>query len=133
MLKGDIATVKEQRGISLYLNEFPYAHKTDFFESAETKLKNNFDFVLDIDPSTAQKLLDRKPKNKKTFMSKLNTMMKKLLDADTQALVTAGFLNEELEFTDEGKEALIGVTFDAYKAQLVAVATAKIAEAAAKK
>lgn len=55
-------------------------------------------------------------------MTKLNTMMKKLLDNDTQTLVKAGYINGDLEITSEGSEALRSIMFDKYKSELVALA-----------
>lgn len=64
----------------------------------------------------------------KTFMSKVSTMMKKLLDADTQALVKAGFVNGDLELTSEGTKQLQTILFVANKAALVEAAEEVIAE-----
>lgn len=68
-------------------------------------------------------------KPKKTLMTKLTNMIKKFLDADAQALVEAGFINGDLELTEAGRRALTEITFDKYKADLVAVAKAQIEEA----
>lgn len=65
---------------------------------------------------------------KKTIMTKLNTMMKKLLDTDTQTLMKAGFINGDLDLTSEGKNELWTLIFDQHKAALVEAAKAKIAE-----
>ncbi len=67
---------------------------------------------------------------KKGFMSKLSIMMKKLLDADTQTLVKAGYINGDLELTEQGEQALFATLFDANKAALVTLAQADLAEAA---
>lgn len=67
-------------------------------------------------------------KNKTITMKKLNNMMKKLLDADTQTLVKAGYINGDLELTCEGKDALFTLVFDGLKSDLVKLATEKIAE-----
>lgn len=61
-------------------------------------------------------------------MKKLNAMMKKLLDADTQKLVKAGFINGDLELTQQGKDALWSILFAANKAELVKLADEVIAE-----
>lgn len=55
-------------------------------------------------------------------MTKLNTMMKKLLDSDTQTLVKAGYINGDLELTTAGRDALNGIIFQQNKAALVALA-----------
>ncbi len=65
---------------------------------------------------------------KKSLMQKVSTMMKRLLDADTQTLVKAGFINGDLDLTDEGKEALYAILFDANKTALVAAAKEALTE-----
>lgn len=64
-------------------------------------------------------------KNKKTIMTKVSNMMKKLLDSDTQELVKAGYINGDLDMTEEGKNALIAELFVANKSALVDSAKAK--------
>jgi len=64
----------------------------------------------------------------KNTMQKLNSMMKRLLDADTKKLVQAGLINGDLELTDEGIEALRAIEFEGHKAELVKIAEEKIAE-----
>lgn len=66
---------------------------------------------------------------KKTFMSRLSIMMKKLLDADTKKLVEAGFINGDLNLTEEGRVQLQTILFMANKAELVKNAEEVIAEA----
>lgn len=60
----------------------------------------------------------------KNSMSKIGSMMKRLLDADTQTLVKAGFINGDLELTSDGVNALNAIQFTANKAALVAEAQA---------
>ncbi len=67
--------------------------------------------------------------NKKTIMQKVSNMMKKILDKDTQALVKAGFINGNLDLTCDGVAALNAIIFSEKKAELVALANEKIAEA----
>lgn len=69
---------------------------------------------------------------KKSFMKKLTTIFKKLVDADTAALVQAGYLNEDLELTSDGASELQTISFIANKAALVDAAKAKLAEEATK-
>lgn len=69
---------------------------------------------------------------KKPFMKTISNMMKKLLDADTQALVKAGYINGDLELTTEGGQALQMISFIANKAELVKMAQEKIIEEAKK-
>lgn len=66
---------------------------------------------------------------KKGLMKKLTTMLKKLLDADTQTLVKAGYINGDLELTETGTQALISHLFFANKADLVVLAQADLDEA----
>ena len=54
--------------------------------------------------------------------------MKKLLDSDTQTLVKAGYIDGDLNLTDEGREALHSELFTANKAALVKSAQAKLDE-----
>ena len=65
----------------------------------------------------------------KTFMNRVSIMMKKLLDADTQALVKAGLINGDLMLTSDGRDELDAVSFVANKAALVERANEIIAEA----
>ncbi len=65
---------------------------------------------------------------KKPLMTRLNNFMKKLLDADTQALIKAGYINGDLELTCNGREALEFISFNANKAELVTMANEKIAD-----
>lgn len=61
----------------------------------------------------------------KPIMKTLTTMMQKLLDAPTQTLVKAGYINGDLELTNEGNDALMAILFVANKDALVADAQAK--------
>ncbi len=76
-----------------------------------------------LDPEKYYKII-----TKKSIMSRLNVFMKKLLDADTQSLVKAGYLNEDLTLTSDGEEALTFISFTANKAALVEEANKLIAE-----
>ena len=67
-------------------------------------------------------------KTQKTMCQKLNSMMKRLLDADTKKLIRADLINGALLLTDEGKEALISILFEQNKAELVKMAEEIIAE-----
>ncbi len=66
--------------------------------------------------------------NTKKMTKTVSSMAKKLLDADSQALVQAGFISESLTITQEGSDALREIMFDKYKKELVAVAKSKIKE-----
>lgn len=79
-------------------------------------------FTFDAQTFTNLSLNNTKP------MNKLNSMMKRLLDADTQTLVKAGFINGDLELTNDGRNALWAIIFEQNKPALVAEATAKLAE-----
>lgn len=67
-------------------------------------------------------------KPKKSLMTTINTMMKKLLDGDTQKLLKAGLINGDLEVTEKGKSELITHLFLANKADMVKVAEEIIKE-----
>lgn len=64
----------------------------------------------------------------KTNMIKLGPMMTRLLDKDVQKLVKVGFINGNLDLTDEGKKALMTILFTKEKAELVKIADEMIAE-----
>lgn len=76
---------------------------------------------LGVDP------IDNKPK--KTIMKTLSNYYKKLTDADTQALVKAGYLNGDLEPTCKADAAIKEINFFTLKAQLVEKAKEEILEA----
>lgn len=65
---------------------------------------------------------------KKPLMKTLSNMTKKLLDADTQTLVKAGYINGDLNLTEEGEKVLLTIFFVANKTDLVTMATEKLAE-----
>lgn len=67
-------------------------------------------------------LINNKVDNKQTIMQKLNSMIKRLLDKDSQALYEAGFIDGDLRITQRGKEELDGIIFEANKAELVRLA-----------
>jgi len=75
----------------------------------------------------AQTIVQTNSNNK---MSKVGNMMQRLLDADTQKMVKAGFINGDLELTETGKKVLWAIIFSANKAEFVKEADAAIAEAA---
>ena len=50
---------------------------------------------------------------------KLNTMMKRLLDAQTRKLIKAGLIDGDLEFTETGKNTLMAILFEDNKDKLV--------------
>lgn len=63
-----------------------------------------------------------------TIMNKLSIMMKKLLDKDTQILVKAGFIDGDLDLTEEGILALNSILFIEKKTEFVKMAEEIIAE-----
>jgi hypothetical protein len=63
------------------------------------------------------------------LMTKISILAKKLLDADVKALVEAGYLNDKLELTEEGKEAVLTHYLNANKKALADEARAVLAEA----
>ena len=60
--------------------------------------------------------------NKPISMNKVSKMMKRLLDKSTQTLVKAGYLNGDLDLTEEGVKTLNALIFEDYKQKLVAMA-----------
>lgn len=59
---------------------------------------------------------------------KINPLVAANLDADTQALVEAGYLDGRLMTTPKGLDALMAILYIANKAQLVTDAQAELAE-----
>jgi hypothetical protein len=66
--------------------------------------------------------------NYKSIMKTLSNYYKKFTDADTQALVRAGYLNGDLEPTSKAESAIKEITFFANKDELVKRAKEEIAE-----
>ena len=66
--------------------------------------------------------------NEPKQMSTLNSMMKRLLDKDTKALVEASFINGNLELTDVGWAELKTIVFEQHKDELVKIAEEKVKE-----
>jgi len=64
----------------------------------------------------------------KTNMTKLNVMMKKLLDKDIQLLIKADYINGDLEPTVKGKAAIDALNFIDRKEELVVMAKEDIEE-----
>ena len=65
---------------------------------------------------------------RKTIMQKLTPMLKRALSKEWQTLYKAGFVNGDLEFTEEGESALASVLLDQYKEQLVQLAQESLDE-----
>jgi len=53
---------------------------------------------------------------------KLNSMMRRLLNADIKKLIKAGLMNGDLLLTDEGNHALAAILVETYKKELVEIA-----------
>jgi len=60
--------------------------------------------------------------NKITIMKKLSNFIKKTVDGDTQELLKAGYINGDLEPTDEGKNRLGEILWFANLPAIVALA-----------
>lgn len=58
--------------------------------------------------------------------TQLPSLAKQLVDADTQALMEAGYLGSDLRLSNDGKRELWAIMFGEYRKQLVAVAKAAI-------
>lgn len=69
----------------------------------------------------------RSPKPKKR-MPTLSNIAKKILDPDLRALVEVGYLDSELELTDEGEEAVLELMFFANKEELAKQAKKELKE-----
>jgi hypothetical protein len=69
--------------------------------------------------------------NKSSVMKKVSSMFKALVDADTRTLKEAGFINGDLELTDDGKAELVAILFAANKDALVKIAKEYLEEAKA--
>lgn len=78
------------------------------------------------------KFADVKKLNDNMEKVKINPLVAANLDADTQALVEAGYLDARLMTTPKGLDALMAILYIANKAQLVTDAQTELAEAAAK-
>ena len=65
--------------------------------------------------------------NKSRFM-RITNLAKKLLDADTRTLIKTGYLNRDLEITEDGQDALLSILFTEKKAELVKMAQEEIEE-----
>ncbi len=59
-------------------------------------------------------------------MQKLSPMQKELLDEDTKTLIKAGYLDNDMDLTEEGGEVLNAIYFKEKKKELVAAAQAKL-------
>lgn len=87
-----------------------------------------------LEAFTIVKIIKGSIKSKReTNMKPLTNMMKKLLDADTQTLVKAGYVNGDLLLTNEGTLALESILFTQNKAELVKLAQEVIDEEKASK
>lgn len=58
----------------------------------------------------------------------LSPIAKRVIPADYQALVEAGYLTNDLQTTEAGRLALMQLTFVEFEAEIVAKAKAKIEE-----
>ena len=59
---------------------------------------------------------------------KLNSMMRRLLNADLKRLIKAGLMNGDLLLTEEGKNALYALLVEVHKKELVEIANEIIKE-----
>lgn len=73
---------------------------------------------------------DEKPNKQglKTMLRKLSTMLELQLDKESKTLYKAGFINGDLELTQEGKEVNEAINFSKNKTELVKAAEEKIKE-----
>ena len=60
------------------------------------------------------------------IIMKITNLVKKLLDKKTRDLIEAGYIDGDLELTEEGKEALLSILFIEKKEELVKMAQDEI-------
>lgn len=65
---------------------------------------------------------------KQTKTMKLNSMMRRLLNADVKKLIKAGLMNGDLLLTEEGKNAIYALLVETHKKELVEIAKEIIEE-----
>lgn len=70
---------------------------------------------------------------KQSITMKVTNLVKRLLDADTQALVKAEYINGDLELTEKGQTELLSLVFLDKKADLVKLAQDELDESKATK
>ena len=63
-----------------------------------------------------------------TKMKKLTPMLKRMLDKKAQTLYKAGYINGDLELTEDGRNALNTITFDTHRDALVTAAKEALEE-----
>jgi hypothetical protein len=95
--------------------------------SAQTFANGTAGTFVGYDWGTGDATFTTKPK--KTIMNKINNFVRSIIDADTQALIEAGYVSECLNLTEDGEDELIAILFAERKAELVKLAKAKVAEA----
>lgn len=69
-----------------------------------------------------------KPRKERSLMTRISATAKKLFDADTKTLIKAGYLDNCLNVTQEGRDAMWPILMDAHKKDLVAAAKEQFAE-----
>ena len=110
--------------------ETPYSITTKGYEGTITKVLDSTRGTDDIkvdDFSVESKYFDLI--SSKILMTKLNSMMKRLLDAQTKKLIKGGLIDGDLKLTEEGGGALAAIEFEEHKAELVKIAEENIKEA----
>lgn len=65
---------------------------------------------------------------RRTIMETISMTAKKLLDSNTKKLIKAGFLDNELNLTESGREALDAILIEKHKVELVTMAEEVIKE-----
>lgn len=103
---GELATIED---IVDYDSEYPIRLKLDSMPYGTIDANQN-EFKLYSSKKTVG------------IMASLSKLAKRTLDSDIKTLVKAGYLTNELEFTDEGDEALCALLLEQHKVQLVKMA-----------
>ncbi len=83
--------------------------------------KSNYAWVDEFSNKNFNNFLPRMKR-----MQKLSPMQKELLNEDTKTLIKAGYLDNDLELTEEGEQVFNAILFEEKRAQLVAAAKAKL-------
>ena len=90
-----------------------------------TTMRQLDDIAAQMAREMVESLRQLSQESKKESMS-LSAFAKRLLDRKTRILVKAGFLDKELELTDEGIDELTALEFEAHLDKLVARAEEKL-------
>jgi hypothetical protein len=83
---------------------------------------------MGFEGTTGMETYQPEPINQSIITKSMNFIKNALLSKEDKTLIKAGFLNEDLSLTSQGKQALEFITFKASKKELVTMAEEQIAE-----